>query len=347
MASKQTAEALIQDRLRDPETSWSIGTFGAIGEFHRDADEPTEISLSPGGGSVLTGRGGIRVQVSDQVRVAPYESLRRGRDLWQHGVNVCQDEDIAGRSKNTALTEIGPDHDALRPEDCDAILFDMGLAAPHVDVCIRTDDAELITLLRENIGSRLLVYGNPAMDAIKRRSPNRVFISNIGRVEVYQHIGSTQRGIETPMGPHTHVISKLLSAGRTHAANVHVPDDHVPCLSFYPPNPVLDEMGAPKVFSADAHEAFQDLVDQYGEDWQRDLKAHVFDEVANGFAPPNTDEFDRPTRVCIRVTLRQLMGAGIKSETLTQWRDAFEPVNETVSESDGESDAEILEPYKH
>ena len=219
----------------------------------------------------------------------------------------------------------------------------MGLAAPHVDVCIRTDDPELIALLRENLGSRLLDAGNPAMDAIKRRSPHRVFISNIGRVEVYQHIGSTQRGVETPMGPHTHVIPKLLSAGRTHAANVHVPEDHVPCLSFYPPNPVLDAMGVPKTFSSEAHDAFQELIGQYGEDWQRDLKAHVFDEVANGFAPPNTDDFDRPTRVCIRVTLRQLMGAGIDSETLSQWRNAFEP----IMDNDGEGETETLDPYKH
>ena len=107
MEAKQNIEALIHERLRDPATSWSIGTFGAIGEFHRDADEPTEISLSPGGGTVLTDRGGIRVEISDRVRVAPYESLRRGRDLWQHGVNVCQDAGVAGRAKHAALTEIG------------------------------------------------------------------------------------------------------------------------------------------------------------------------------------------------------------------------------------------------
>ena len=35
---------LIADQLADPEAQWSLGTFGAIAEFMRDADEPAEIA---------------------------------------------------------------------------------------------------------------------------------------------------------------------------------------------------------------------------------------------------------------------------------------------------------------
>jgi hypothetical protein len=35
-----SAADLIRGHLCDPQTSWAIGTFGAIAEFHRGADEP-------------------------------------------------------------------------------------------------------------------------------------------------------------------------------------------------------------------------------------------------------------------------------------------------------------------
>lgn len=39
-AVTQGIAALIADGLADPETTWSLGGFGALAEFARSADEP-------------------------------------------------------------------------------------------------------------------------------------------------------------------------------------------------------------------------------------------------------------------------------------------------------------------
>ena len=39
-----SAFELIEAQLADPDAQWSLGTFGAIAEFMRDADEPAEIA---------------------------------------------------------------------------------------------------------------------------------------------------------------------------------------------------------------------------------------------------------------------------------------------------------------
>ena len=51
---------LIAAQIDDPNAQWSLGTFGAIAEFMRDAGEPAEIARGERRSSVVTPRGGIR-----------------------------------------------------------------------------------------------------------------------------------------------------------------------------------------------------------------------------------------------------------------------------------------------
>ena len=52
---------LIAGELADADAQWSLGTFGAIAEFSRDADEPAEIQHGEMSCAVVTPRGGIRL----------------------------------------------------------------------------------------------------------------------------------------------------------------------------------------------------------------------------------------------------------------------------------------------
>ena len=190
---------VVRRHMETPSTSWSIGSFGAIAEFHVDEDKTVERNLSSSGGTVQSERGAICINLPEEVRAAPYEILRRGNHRWLHGVNFCVSQSAGAMEGRDILTELGGDKDALRVEDRGSILFDMGLGIPHVDVCVRTGDQDLIRLLRENAGTSVLAPDNPAMGVIKERSPHRVFLSRLGRVEVYQRIGSSAKGIPTPM----------------------------------------------------------------------------------------------------------------------------------------------------
>jgi hypothetical protein len=311
--------------MKNPATTWSIGSFGAIAEFHMDPDETMKRSRSPSGGTILSERGAIRIDLPECVQPAPYEILQRGKHRWLHGVNFCVPESAGAMAGRDGLTELGTDEDALRPGDMESILFDMGLGIPHVDVCVRTADQELITLLRENAGTSLLAPGNPAMATIKEKSPHRVFVSRLGRVEVYQRIGSSAKGIPTPHGPHTHLLPRLLEHRRTHAANVSVPAGCYPSLSMFPANPTLDDVGNFRPFDTADHEAFQELVDLFGDPALVELKHRMVNAVRQGKVPYDGD-LDRHQRLAVRVALRQLYWTDGESENLSVWRDAFEPV---------------------
>lgn len=178
------AVALLRRGIADPDTQWSLGTFGAIAEFSRDEDEPAQVSMAAGVLSAITGRGGIALRLDPYIRPFASESLTRAD--WNQRVALCLPEDACAMNRRGVLTELGTDAEALREEDRDSILFDLGLAALQADFCVRIDDADTAAGLRAHAGRPIFEAGNPAMGIILHANPHRVFISRLGRIEVYQ-----------------------------------------------------------------------------------------------------------------------------------------------------------------
>jgi hypothetical protein len=58
------AIALLRRGMADPETQWSLGTFGAIAEFSRDVEEPALVSMAADTLSAVTDRGGIALRLA-------------------------------------------------------------------------------------------------------------------------------------------------------------------------------------------------------------------------------------------------------------------------------------------
>ena len=114
----------------------------------------------------------------------------------------------------------GADDEALRERDRDAVLFDLGLGALQVDCCVRVADPEVAAQLRAHCGQP--VFAAPAMGIILAANPHRVFLSRLGRIEVFQPIPPPDG--KSPDGPHTHVLPGLLRHRRTHAATEPIPD---------------------------------------------------------------------------------------------------------------------------
>src|SRR5262249_47282290 len=129
---------LIVDQLADPDARWSLGTFGAVAEFMRDPREPAETAQSEQAMSVGTPRGAIRLEARESLRLVAFETVTS--QSWSQRVALCLPHDQAAMSQRTVLTELGPDTRAVRPQDRNAILFDLGLGAIQVDGYIRTDD---------------------------------------------------------------------------------------------------------------------------------------------------------------------------------------------------------------
>lgn len=319
--------------MADVDAQWSAGTFGAIAEFLRDAGEPAELHACDRQLSAATARGAVRVEAHAQIRLVAYETVSRHAGLWRHSIALCLPEAACAMHGRRVVTELGPDRQAAREKDRDAVLFDLGLGLLQTDACVRTADPQLIVALRASEGRALFDAGNSVLMDILRASPHRVFVTRVARVEVFQPIPAPEG--KSPSGPHTHILPKLLRANRTHAATTPMPRGYVPCANVYPAHAMLDAEGLRVPFQKARLEAFNALLAKYGApelvSVQREV-ARMLDAGASpgAFALP-ADKF---ARASLRVALRKLKAGGNASAALEAWMQAFD----RSTEDDGEDE---------
>ena len=225
--------AALQRHARDPATGWSVGIFGAIAEFMRVGEEPVRARVEDDRIEIVSDRGGLRVLPDDAAILLDYEMPSRHEARRVRALAACLPLGRAARAGRTTVTEVGLDVAALREDDRSGLLFDLGIGLGTVEACIRTHEPDLIVALRAAQGETLF-EAQGLIGAILAHAPHRVFISALGRIEVYQAIPPVDG--RSPDGPHTHVLPRLLAHGRTHAANIPIPAGWVPCLSIHPPH---------------------------------------------------------------------------------------------------------------
>jgi hypothetical protein len=322
MTVPATISAFLTGQIMDGETQWSLGTFGAIAEFSRDPDEPVDLVCDDGKLSAATARGGVRIELQRDLRLVAFETTTK--ESWNHRIALCLPADRCAMNRRSVLTEVGPDAGALRAPDRDAVLFDLGIDALQVDVCVRVSDPQIAAQLRAHCGAPILAPGNPAMSVILSTSPHRVFISRLGRIEVHQPIPPHDG--RSPQGPHTHVLLDLLKHRRTHAATEPIPNGFVPCAHVYPPHPAKDVLGEPRPFDSARHDAFQQMLRMFGDPEQIALKQRVMAAIAAGESPSAISvTSNRFARTNVRVVLRQLREAKRVTPALAAWTAAHEP----------------------
>jgi hypothetical protein len=326
------ASELLQREMSNPDTQWSLGTFGAIAEFSRDQGEPVRLARSDETVSALTSRGAIVLKPDAATRAFASEGLTKSG--WSQRVALCLPKQACAMNQRVALTEIGPDREAPRKEDRDSVLFDLGFGALQADFCVRIGDRTLVSNLREHAGRHVFEPGNPAMGMILEANPHRVFISRLGRIEVYQPIPPPSG--RSPEGPHTHVLPRLLRNRRTHPATEPVPDGMVPCAHLYPPHPARDGLGEARPFDATHHRAFQAMLIACGDAEAFAVKQRVMDAVLAG-EPPASIASSRHGRTSIRIALRQMKSQGHASTTLDTWLASFDQ----ASSDEGDDEAAL------
>ena len=200
--------------LGDADNGWSIGTWGAIGEFQYDAEEP-----------------GLVLDLATLSVTSPRGALHIG-DLGDAKLFALIDD--AGRIREIAFCSPRPAGRRTTIHQLDETTFDLGIGAPHVDMMVRLrrDDAATRAALREGVGQQLLAPGNPAGPAIGRSSPTRIFASALARLEVNQPIPPS--GGRSPEGPHSHLLPQYLAERRVHAPGSPLPAGLYCGLSLYP-----------------------------------------------------------------------------------------------------------------
>jgi hypothetical protein len=291
---------LVADLVVDPANGWSIGSFGAIGEFVRDPHEPADLRRSADRIEVVTARGAIRV-VDCALNGVAWDSLSKDGETWGHALAFCSERLETGGQVVRAL---GPDRDAIREEDRSGVLFDLGVGCGCVTMAARTSDPALIAALGAAEGQALLTVPG-IMGAVLAAQPHRVLLSPAGRIEVFQPIPPADG--KSPEGPHTHLLPKLIAKDRPHSANVPIPEGWQSALSMHPKSPWRTMLGERHPFEPETNAAFRPLLERFGleedREVERDLLAGLDGDV---FRWPES----RRGRHKARIVLRRLHAAG-------------------------------------
>ncbi len=316
-----TLQQLLCTAIDDTRNAWSIGTFGAIGEFMRDPDEPFERPRCGGDEQITTARGGLRIRLREDATAMAYDTLSSDGETWGHAVAFCLPRPAQDRP--AAVCYLGEDADALRREDKALPLFDLGIGLGHVRMCVRTRDEELSQALRSLEGCSLFsAEGARAMSLVVKKSPNRIVFSPLARIEVYAPIPGPEE--RSPSGPHTHVLPKLLAAGRTHGANAPIPGGLQPALMLHPRSPWRDAAGRPTPFDSRLDQEFETLLASYGLPDDKRVRAATEAAVMGGADPATHPWPDtRRGRAQARITLRRL-AQRLGSKVVVDWRARYD-----------------------
>lgn len=299
---------LIADLIEDPANGWSMGSFGVVGEFMRDADEPAQIQRTGNRINVVTPRGGLAVGDAP-VRGVAWDSLSADGESWGHALAFCVP--MAGPLQ-PALRAMGPDADALRPEDRDSLIFDLGLGCGQVSMAVRTHDSALIAALTAAEGQPTL--GIPGiMPLFVAAQPHRILRSPLGRLEIWQPIPPPDG--KSPEGPHTHLLPQLAMKGRPHSANTPIPEGWQSALTLHPKSPWRNALGERHPFEPATDAAFRPLLDRFGLPADEAVTRALLAALDDAALPwPDT----RRGRHKARILLRRLHAAG--DARAVRWR---------------------------
>ncbi len=320
MEINQDIRTVLREHLEKPASSFSIGCFGAIAEFHRIPSEAVEVTEHQHTLQSITAQGAIQIALQSAISPVAYEGISKNTKSWQQGVVFCLPQAQARMSQRQHITELGPDRDALQEKHQSAILFDLGLGAENIDFCIRTEDSALIDALRQCRNQSFFETSPELKDSILQLSPHRVILSRIGRIEVYQPIGLEK----TPEGSHTHLLPKLLASRRTHSANIPVPDGYLPVLSLYPEHALSHTDEGDMQFDTELFDKFQVLLQKWGRKAYVREKHRVQQAVLSAEKPENyTIPSERYIRAATKITLRQMHYQYPDLENLHIWNSFF------------------------
>ena len=257
------ARATLVDLLRDSGTGWSLGVPGAIAEFlHGDRD--TYDVHAPEDLVVATGRGAIHIRPRPGIRPIAYEASSKRDDRRRRGLAVALPARAARMAGPEGLADVGPDASAVRERDRNSALFDLGLPTNLIRACVRTGDRNLAERLRTMSGMSVLEPDGELVRAIVEASLHRIFLSALGRIEVYQPIPKSRDDAHLLDGPHTHLLPGLFGGEEDAPWAPLAPPTHAVCLQAHPPHFLLDRHGRQTSLDRDAHEKFQWLLERWG-----------------------------------------------------------------------------------
>ncbi|MEM9040728.1 MAG: hypothetical protein AAGD33_12600 [Actinomycetota bacterium] len=214
---------------------WTMGVVGALAEFDTGAGVDADVrpATPAGEGHVVEARsstGAMRVVLDSTTRTFAFGQL----DAPEKLASRLLVRTSAGLPATDGLIEVGRDGGALFEHESDQTLFDLGLGRRAAHFMIRTDDHDLIGMLRRHLGTPLADIETDVFTAMVESSPTRVVRTALGRIEVTAPIPPPDG--ESPIGSHTHLRPPDLGLGLDLPHELEVPAGWHLGPIHYPPS---------------------------------------------------------------------------------------------------------------
>ncbi|MCB9958111.1 MAG: DUF1289 domain-containing protein [Rhodospirillaceae bacterium] len=226
----QMARRFVTESIRSAAGTWVLGVVGAVGEFLRAADEAVEIAEDGDTIAATTPRAALRVSLGRRVRATSLPGPTDREDKRRIVLSLpAAAMEVPMRD---TIGDCGPDTAAIRSDDRDGRLFDMGLGRAAARFCVRTEFPPLIEALNAAVGEtwqQILPRIAPLLVAV---SPVRVIETGLGRVEIATPIPPPDGA--SPDGPHTHFLPDHIALGRDLPLGMEIPSAYAPGAIFYP-----------------------------------------------------------------------------------------------------------------
>lgn len=298
----------LAEAVADQRYEMSLGAFGAVGHFPREARTSLDITVDRI--VAMTDSASIAFDRREGLQAIAFETLSSDPEGWNHAVALCLPQEDARMSCRSQWTPLGPDTGAIdpagRPLDC----FDIGLDTLYADILIRPSSGVGQRQTAATVRVREIT-----LDSLAAHYPDDVWVfeTAIGR-------------IETSQPRRRHILPSLLSNDLTHANAAPIPEGMVPLGYVFPPSP----RHAQPDEAANCHAEYQRLLDRFGRPDLVRLKRAVERALDRGRPPEYVQNVLRhagqPSRAelaCIRIALRQRRWSlGVRDRP--EWEEAYD-----------------------
>ncbi|MEM6743230.1 MAG: DUF1289 domain-containing protein [Pseudomonadota bacterium] len=216
--------------LREGAGTWALGVVSAVAEFAPPPGGLVEVEADGDGVVASTAGGLLRFRIDDDVRALVFDPPETPETLRRVVLAVKRER---GRLPAVdTIDDLGPDRDAIRAEDRDARLFDLGLGRKEGRFCVRCPSGPARDALAGAVGMSLASALPRIGPAMVQANPARVVESALGRIEVASAIPAP--GGVSPPGPHTYLLPDHLATGRALPAGMLLPHSYLPGAIFHP-----------------------------------------------------------------------------------------------------------------
>ena len=231
-------QSYVVDTLRSGAGTWVAGVHGAVAEFCVGNGEPIDLDAGSRTIAAISPRGAISFSLSEHARALAFGDALSPADAV---IVLAIAREHAGLAPRFGLTSLGRDSAAVRPDDRDEQLYDLGLGRIAAGFGVRTADPALRASLDRCAGMSWQDLLGRIGAQIVQSSPTRVVRHSLGRIEVFTAIPPP--GGQSPQGPHTHFEPRDIALEVDLPPSLTVPDTYIPCAIHYPERPITGMCG--------------------------------------------------------------------------------------------------------